>query len=98
MNGVTVVNGGVLAAGTYTVTGAGGKDVGPFKPHHSVAAAGGHQHGPRHDSTSQDLTLSWNGGGTDAVTITGSSSVELWDRRRPTRWSTSAFSHAHYRR
>ena len=76
VNGVTVVNGAVLAAGTYTVTGAGGKDVGPFtasivlsQPLVVTSTV------PSTIPRSQDFTLSWNGGGTEAVIITGASSV-----------------------
>ena len=89
VNGVTVVSGGVLAAGTYTVTGAGGKDVGPFKPLTLSQPLVVSSTVPATIPRRQDLTLSWNGGGTDAVIITGSSSVAAPDRPPPTRWSNS---------
>jgi hypothetical protein len=76
VNGVTVVDGAVLAAGTYAVTGAGGKDVGPFRA--SIALSQPllvTSTVPNPVPRSQDLTLSWTGGGTDQVTISGSSSV-----------------------
>ncbi|HYM12403.1 MAG TPA: hypothetical protein VEU62_16825 [Bryobacterales bacterium] len=76
VNGVTVVNGAVLTAGTYTVTGPGGKDVGPFQasitlsqPLVVTSAV------PNPVPRSKDLTISWTGGGTEQVTITGGSSV-----------------------
>ena len=76
VGGVTVVNGAVLAAGTYTITGAGGRDVGPFQASIpmsqplSVTSTV-----PSSLQRSQDLTLAWAGGGTDPVVITGFSSV-----------------------
>jgi uncharacterized protein (TIGR03437 family) len=76
VNGVTVVNGGVLAAGSYTVTGAGGKDVGPFKTSITLSQPlVVTSTVPTTIPRSQDLTLSWTGGGTDAVIISGASSV-----------------------
>ena len=76
VNGVTVVNGAVLAAGTYTITGPGGKDVGPFQasidlsqPLTVTSTVPGTI--PR----GQDFVISWTGGGTDQVTITGGSSL-----------------------
>ena len=100
VNGVTVVNGGVLAAGTYTVTGAGGKDVGPFKASITLSQPlVVSSTVPGTIPRSQDLTLSWNGGGTDAVIITGSSSVAApgIDRRQPNRRLRHLHVHDHRR-
>jgi hypothetical protein len=74
VNGVTVVNGAVLTASTYTVT--GGKDVGPFQasiqmPEPLVVTSAIPNPVPR----SQDLVISWTGGGTEQVTISGGANV-----------------------
>jgi len=76
VNGVTVVNGAVLAAGSYTITGPGGKDVGPFQAtimmsQPLLVASTIPNPIPR----TQDFTIKWTGGGTDTVTISGSASV-----------------------
>ena len=74
--GVTATNGAVLAAGTYTVTGAGGKDVGPFQATIQMAqplvVTGGV---PTEVDRNVPISITWTGGGTSQVTISGGSSV-----------------------
>lgn len=76
VSGVAALDGSVLAAGTYTFTSSGGKDVGPFvasiKISQPLVVTGGL---PSTVVRSQDLSIAWTGGGTDPVTISGSSSV-----------------------
>ncbi len=69
--GKTLTN-GTLAGGTYTLTGNGGKDVGPFSASAVFPASfsvGGWDSLNTIDRT-QPLTISWSGGG-DMVTIIG---------------------------
>ncbi|HEY1337882.1 MAG TPA: hypothetical protein VGF59_10255 [Bryobacteraceae bacterium] len=78
ISGVTASSGAVLAGGTYTVTGPGGKDVGPFTATIQMAppliVTGGV--GTEIDR-SQPLAITWTGGGTSQVTIAGGASVQL---------------------
>ena len=77
VNGVTVVDGAVLSAGTYTVTGPGGKDVGPFQASIDMAEPVTVTSAvPATILPAQDFVITWTGGGTDQVTISGGSSVQ----------------------
>ncbi len=74
--GVTVVAGAVLTAGIYTVTGSGGKDVGPFQatttlvqPLVVTGMIG------KSISRSADLPIAWTGGGAQTVTITAAAAL-----------------------
>jgi hypothetical protein len=76
VGGVTVVAGAVYTAGTYTVTGQGGKDVGQFQatvtmpqPLVITGTIG------KAISLSADLPIAWTGGGTQVVNITAASAV-----------------------
>ena len=75
--GVTATNGAVLAGGTYTVTGAGGKDVGPFQASiqmvQPLLVTGGVS--TEIDRT-RPLAITWTGGGTSQVTINGGSTTQ----------------------
>lgn len=66
----------LITAGTYRLSGAGGKDVGVFSANITIdqplTVTGGL---PASVNRSQDLPLAWTGGGTDIVLITGISSV-----------------------
>ena len=66
----------LITAGTYSLTGAGGADVGSFTASITIdqplTVTGGL---PATVVRSQGLPLAWTGGGTDLVLITGSSSV-----------------------
>jgi uncharacterized protein (TIGR03437 family) len=74
--GVTVISGAVYTAGTYTITGQGGKDVGAFQTNITlvqplvVTGTIG-----KNISRSADLPIAWTGGGTQTVTITAASAV-----------------------
>jgi uncharacterized protein (TIGR03437 family) len=74
--GVTVIAGAVYTAGTYTITGPGGKDVGQFQttttlvqPLTVTGTIG------KDISRGSDLPIAWTGGGTQTVTITASAAV-----------------------
>jgi uncharacterized protein (TIGR03437 family) len=74
--GVTVIAGAVYTAGTYKITGMGGKDVGQFQasitmvqPLTVTGTIG------KSISRSADLPIAWTGGGTQVVTITAASAV-----------------------
>ena len=78
VGGVTVVGGGVLAAGTYTVNGMGGNDVGKFQTSITIpqplvvtGTIG------KSISRSADLPIAWTGGGTLPVTITATSAAAI---------------------
>ncbi len=67
----------LISSGTYTLTGAGGADVGPFNASITIgqplSITGGL---PATVNRSQDLNLAWTGGtSTDVVVIAGTSSV-----------------------
>lgn len=67
----------VISAGTYTVSGAGGADIGPFTANITIGQpltiTGGL---PATVNRSQDLPINWTGGAsTDIVIIAGTSSV-----------------------
>jgi uncharacterized protein (TIGR03437 family) len=68
----------VITAGTYTVTGSGGKDVGAFTARINVnqplSVTGGL---PGTVPRNQGLRLAWTGGGSDQVIIEGTSSVPI---------------------
>jgi uncharacterized protein (TIGR03437 family) len=68
----------LIAPGTYTVTGAGGKDVGVFSARVDVnqplTVTGGL---PTTVVRAQNLPIAWTGGGTDVVAISGSSATLL---------------------
>ncbi|MEO8598180.1 MAG: hypothetical protein ABI759_32975 [Candidatus Solibacter sp.] len=74
--GVTATNGAVFSAGTYTVNGAGGKDVGALTASIQMAqplvVTGGV--GSELDRT-RPLAIVWSGGGSSQVTINGGSSA-----------------------
>jgi uncharacterized protein (TIGR03437 family) len=69
-------NTSVISAGTYTLTGAGGADVGAFTASINVnpplTVTGGL---PSTVNRSQNLPIAWTGGGSDLVEIVGSSAV-----------------------
>jgi uncharacterized protein (TIGR03437 family) len=76
--GVTVIAGAVYTAGTYTITGQGGKDVGPFQatiqlvqPLTVTGTIG------KSISRSADLPIAWTGGGNQPVTITATSAAAV---------------------
>jgi uncharacterized protein (TIGR03437 family) len=76
VGGVTVIAGGVYTAGTYTVNGLGGNDIGKFQtsitipqPLVVIGTIG------KNISRSVDLPIAWTGGGTLTVTITAASSA-----------------------
>ena len=78
VGGVTVVAGGVLAAGTYTVNGLGGNDVGKFQTSITIpqplvvtGTIG------KNISRSVDLPIAWTGGGTLPVTISAASALAV---------------------
>ncbi len=66
----------VIAAGKYSLTGAGGADIGPFTANITIdqplTLTGGL---PSTVNRAQNLALAWTGGGTDIVLIAGTSSV-----------------------
>jgi len=66
----------VISAGTYTLTGAGGTDIGPFTASILVSppltVTGGL---PATVNRSQNLPIAWTGGGTALVEIIGSSAL-----------------------
>ncbi len=68
----------LIAAGTYTLTGAGGTDIGPFTASVNVntplTITGSL---PSTVNRGQNLAIAWTGGGTDIVEIVGSSSALL---------------------
>lgn len=76
--GVTVIAGAVYTAGTYTITGQGGKDVGPFQtgialvqPLVVTGTIG------KSISRSADLPIAWTGGGNQTVTITAAAAAAI---------------------
>jgi len=78
VNGVTVIAGAVYTAGTYSITGQGGKDVGKFQstitipqPLVVTGTIG------KSISRSADLPIAWTGGGTQTVTITATSAAAV---------------------
>jgi uncharacterized protein (TIGR03437 family) len=66
----------VIAPGTYTLTGAGGNEVGAFTTsilvNPPLTVTGGL---PATVNRSQNLPIAWTGGGTDVVVISGTSAV-----------------------
>ena len=65
----------MLSWGTYTVTGTGGKDVGPFQAGNAMAdPLTVTSTIPATIPRGQDLVINWTGGGTEQVTITGGTS------------------------
>ena len=66
-----------LTAGTYTLTGTGGPDVGAFTARLTLAAPLRVNALPAAISRSQNLTIGWTGGGSDFVTITGMSGSRI---------------------
>ena len=76
--GITVIAGAVYTAGTYTITGQGGKDVGPFQariPMVQPLVVSGTI--GKLISRSVDLPISWIGGGNQTVTITATASAAI---------------------
>jgi uncharacterized protein (TIGR03437 family) len=69
--------GGILTAGTYTLTGAGGATVGPFTATVTLGAPFNVTEGlPATVNRSSGLTLNWTGGNSsDAVVISGSATT-----------------------
>lgn len=82
----------LITAGSYTLTGTGGADVGPFSTsvtvNPSLKITGGL---PLTVNRNQDLSLSWTGGGSGLVLIAGSSSVLTKGTMENGRFNTRGF-------
>lgn len=82
----------VVAAGTYSLTGAGGSGIGAFTGSVTAAAplrvTGGL---PATVTRSQDLVIAWTGGGTQVVSISGTASIQTGSTANTTTFDEGSF-------